>query len=129
MTNANEQIWRLMMRNRPDLIGGEFEVCDRATITRGPIRSIVIRGGNLVITTDWTAFIDCTPDCTPTGRVWRELKAEAQEFSFDLVQPGYAASVPRDILNRGLLFTAPNALCILRPAGSNKLDRASVRRR
>lgn len=122
-----EEAWRLRLAHT-DLVGGEFEVCEPgAMITRGPIRSIVVEAGTLVIAVNRAAYIDCNRDCLVTGQYWRELRG-VEPFIYDLTKPPFSASAPKETAGGCITFTAAFMRCMIHPRGGSTLNWRQVRR-
>jgi hypothetical protein len=119
----------LLDTRRLQLVGGDILHLEPPEgAFRGPINSIQIEAGRLVVTTEWTAHT-LMSSYQPVGKwtLWRE----GQRFVYNLNEVpgrGLTTSPPSDIGEGCICFTAlfDTVRVTLFPRGGNKLDPANV---
>lgn len=125
MTSALE-VWWMRLEQRKNLVGGELEIFESVTLTRGPITRIAVVRTSLVIVTAWSALIDCTVHGVPQGELWEPINIT--RFEYELATP-FGISPPEEFGDGRIGFTGPTIRCLIYPREGSKLDPSKVRQR
>lgn len=124
--SSSIQAWQKFVGgHRARFVGGDIEQTENPEGTfRGPITSIQIQGGKLIIRVQWSAHLD--------RNVWRKCTEpdipHPEVFTYDLAefdgQP--LTTAPQDIEGGRITFGYAFASIVLYPRGGSRLDPSRV---